>query len=227
MNLAEAADLLKVHREEWDDGSLRDLAVFGSVARGEAHPESDVDFLLDFTRPVGLLHLVRFKLVFEELLRRRIDVVTPGGLKAALRDEVLADALSVLGAAPHGALPPRRKRWRWRVEEMLSALERIERYTAGLTFQAFEQSELVRDAVLHNLLVVGESVNYLPEEVRLLHPEVPWGELRHVRHLIAHDYFGLDVALLWETVRRELPALTPLLRSVVQKSPPSLRGGAV
>ncbi|AFZ68547.1 HepT-like ribonuclease domain-containing protein [Deinococcus peraridilitoris] len=220
VKLADAVALLRVHREEWDDGSLADLSVFGSVAHDQARPESDVDFLLTFARPVGLLHLVRFKLIFEDILQRRVDVVTPGGLKSALRADVLADALSVTGEAQaRGA--PRVKRWRWRVQEMQAALGRIGRYTTGLTVEDFEQSELVRDAVLHNLLVVGESVAYLPEEVRLLHPDLPWDELRQVRHLIAHDYFGLDVQLLWHTVTVELPALAPQLARVIEKRAPT------
>ena len=217
VNLAEAAHLLRLHCEEWDDASLADLAVFGSVARGEAHEGSDVDVLLTFRREVGLLTLARLKLAFEDVLGRRVDVVTPGGLKAPLRAEVLADAVNVFGEAARLPVQPRRKRWRWRVEEMLACLRRVEKYTANLSFASFQESELVQDAVLLNLLRIGESVAYLPEEVRALHPEVPWEQLRQVRHLIAHDYFGLDLNLLWFTLQHELPPLAPLLAHIAQQ----------
>ncbi|WP_157463567.1 HepT-like ribonuclease domain-containing protein [Deinococcus pimensis] len=217
VSLPDVVDLLRLHREEWDDGSVRELEVFGSFARGAAGPESDVDFLLSFTRPVGLLHLVRFKLVFEELLGRRVDVVTPGGLKAALRAEVLEDALSVTRFEAPRDGGPRPKRWRWRVRDMVAALERVARFTADLDEAAFHASELVQDAVLLNLLRVGESVSYLPDELRLLHPEVPWERLRQVRHLVAHDYFGLDLSLVWTTVREELPPVTAALREVAER----------
>lgn len=216
MRLSEAAELLKLHRDDWDDGALADLRVFGSVARGAAGEESDVDLLVEFARPAGLLDLVRLKLAFEDVLRRRVDVTTEAALFPALRAEVGEDAVSLWDdRATSPARPPRRKRWRWRVEDMLEGLDRIARYVEGLDEAAFRTDELRRDAVLHNLMRVGETVNYLPEEVRVLHREVPWAELRQVRHLIAHDYFGVDVGLLWRTVTVELPALRAALRGVL------------
>lgn len=217
-------EILRTHEEEWNDGRLADLAVFGSVARDEARPESDVDFLLAFARPSGLLDLVRFKLLFEDLLGRRVDVVTPLGLKPTLREEVLQDAVSVRTARVPDRKGPRRKRWRWRVEEMVARLERVQGYVTGLEYEAFLASDVTRDAVLLNLLQVGEAVSYLPDEVRLLHPDVPWAELRQVRHLIAHDYFGLDWSLVWHTLQHDLPRLIAQLRRVAQKYPPERAG---
>ena len=217
MKLEEAAALLLLHRADWDDGSLDDLAVFGSVARGEAREDSDVDVMLTFGRPVGLLHLVRCKLAFEEILGRRVDVVTPRGLHGDLREDVLEDAVSVLGDLPVHKQEARRKRWRWRLENVLAALEKTRRYTEGLDYAAFLRRELVRDAVLHNLMLAGENVNYLPPDLKLLHPELPWEGLHQVRHLIAHEYFGLDLELVWHTVRAELPPLLPLLARVLEK----------
>ena len=213
----DVVDLLRLHREDWDDGSVADLEVFGSFAHDSARADSDVDFLITFREPVGMLHLVRFKLIFEELLDRRVDVVTPDGLKSPLRTEVLADALSVTRPETPRAGPGRPKRWRWRVRDMVDALERVTRYTETLDEAAFRASDLVQDAVLLNLLRVGESVNYLPEDLRRLHADVPWEELKQVRHLIAHDYFGLDVGLLWQTVRVELPPVHTALRAVAER----------
>lgn len=216
MRLSEAAELLKLHRDDWDDGALADLRVFGSVAHGAAGEESDVDLLVEFDRPAGLLDLVRLKLAFEDVLRRRVDVTTEAALYPALRAEVREDAVSVWAdRASTPVRPPRRKRWRWRVEDMLAGLDRIARYVEGLDEAAFRADELRRDAVLHNLMRVGETVNYLPEQVRFLHPDVPWAELRQVRHLIAHDYFGVDVGLLWRTVTVELPTVRAALRGVL------------
>ncbi|PYE55777.1 HepT-like ribonuclease domain-containing protein [Deinococcus yavapaiensis] len=217
MKLEEALERLRVHRDEWDDGSLSDLAVFGSVARGEARDESDVDFLLTFSRPTGLMTLVRFKLLFEDLLGRRVDVVTPSGLKLPLRSDVLEDAVSLVKDPPSERPRARRKRWRWRIDEMLGAISKIERYTKDLDFARFRDTDLVRDAVLHNLLVLGENVTYLPDEVKLVHADVPWEELRQMRHLVAHDYFGLDMLLLWFTIRHDLPEVKEQLERVAKR----------
>ena len=67
------------------------IGVFGSVARGEDRPESDVDVLVEFAGPADLLDLVRVKLALEEVLHRRVDVVTPGGIRPQHRVEIYRD----------------------------------------------------------------------------------------------------------------------------------------
>jgi len=81
------------------DGELREmgvarLLVFGSVARGEERPGSDVDLLVEFDgRPVGYFHLFKVQRHLENLLGRRVDLVTVGGLRREIRDEVMAEAV--------------------------------------------------------------------------------------------------------------------------------------
>ena len=69
------------------------LAIFGSVARGEATADSDVDLLVDFEEGADLLDQVGLKLELEELLNRRVHVVTPGSLNKYIRDTVLKEAV--------------------------------------------------------------------------------------------------------------------------------------
>jgi uncharacterized protein len=69
------------------------ISLFGSVARDEAQEGSDVDLLVEFSEPVGLFHFVRLKRYLEELLGARVDLVTPGALKAQLRERILSEAI--------------------------------------------------------------------------------------------------------------------------------------
>ena len=71
---------------------MKSLKLFGSVVRGEARPESDIDILVEFVRPVGLLAFVRLKHRLAELLGRPVDLVTPEALKPTLRDGILNEA---------------------------------------------------------------------------------------------------------------------------------------
>jgi predicted nucleotidyltransferase len=72
------------------------LALFGSVARGEATPESDIDLLVEFDRPVGLFELFALQDSLEALFGRPVDVGTARGLKERIRPKVLAEAVRVL-----------------------------------------------------------------------------------------------------------------------------------
>lgn len=84
--------ILNRHRAELSALGVKSLKLFGSVVRGEDRPESDIDILVEFSRPVGLLAFVRLKQRLTELLGRPVDLVTPEALKPALRDGILHEA---------------------------------------------------------------------------------------------------------------------------------------
>lgn len=105
--------------------------------------------------------------------------------------------------------------WRFRVRDILAALAAIARYTDGMSYEDFLADDRTRDAVIRNLTTMGESVRWIPGQVLDAHPEVPWQDMRAVRNVVVHEYFGVDPAILWETVRGDLPPLVPLLEGVL------------
>ncbi|MFC4454963.1 HepT-like ribonuclease domain-containing protein [Deinococcus sonorensis] len=217
--LQEIAAHLREHRHLWQQLDVSRVRLFGSVARDDAHPDSDVDVLIDFQGERGLFDLVQAVWLFEDLLGRRTDVVTEGALHPPLRRPALHDALDVMdpGARPAGG-PDGHKRWRWRVQALLNALAAIRHATRGLDEAQFAADPLVQDAVLMNLLRLGEGSKFVPQRLQDEHPEVPWNALRSIRNLIAHDYFGIDLALLWHTVTVDLPALRPRLEQLLART---------
>ena len=72
-----------------------EIGIFGSVARGEDTAESDVDILVEFTSPIGLFDFLRLEKYLSEILGRKVDLVSRKGVKPAIRDEVLKDAVYV------------------------------------------------------------------------------------------------------------------------------------
>jgi uncharacterized protein len=95
MKRDDALRILAAHREEFATLGVRDLAVFGSVARDEAGEGSDVDVLVDYVPGTRLSYFRVFELQerLEELLGAKVDLVTMGGLRAELRDGILAEAI--------------------------------------------------------------------------------------------------------------------------------------
>ena len=176
-----------------------------------------MDVLVEFAGPAGLLSQVRLIWLFERLLGRRTDVVTAAALKAPLREAVLEDAVDVLSPAfPVPTVRPSSKRWQWRVGELIAVLERLAHLTAGLDFARFSAEQTLQEAALLNLLRLGEGTKFVPQEVQDAHPEVPWAELRGTRNLIAHDYFGLDLNLIWHSLTLELPPLKRHFRVLLE-----------
>lgn len=95
MNLSFALEQLRQNRHRWKAFGVRRLYIFGSVADESAHPESDVDILVDFAKPQGLFRLIRVRQVFEDILKRRVDVVTRDALKGPLRESVLRNLVEI------------------------------------------------------------------------------------------------------------------------------------
>jgi hypothetical protein len=93
MTLEEVRAVLDEHREELQKYHVQRLRVFGSVARGEARADSDVDFLVDFSKPHTLFTLAGLKVALQDLLGCDVDVGTPDSLRDRVRDEVLAEAV--------------------------------------------------------------------------------------------------------------------------------------
>jgi uncharacterized protein with HEPN domain len=76
-------------------------------------------------------------------------------------------------------MPPRD--WVFRIHDILDAIAKIHRYISGVDFDAFENDEEIMDAVIHNLTVIGEAANHMPDDIRRLHPEIPWRQMIEVR----------------------------------------------
>jgi predicted nucleotidyltransferase len=85
--------LLKSHKRQLKKFGVRSVSIFGSIARNQVRKHSDVDLLVDFDRPIGLFEFARLKLYLEELLARKVDLVTPEALRKEFRESILREAI--------------------------------------------------------------------------------------------------------------------------------------
>jgi uncharacterized protein with HEPN domain len=90
------------------------------------------------------------------------------------------------------------------LEDIRSALARIERYTTGMQREQFLVDEKTIDAVVRNLEIIGEAVRWLPDDFKLQYLGVPWGPIAGLRNRIVHDYFGLDLEIIWQVLQTSL-----------------------
>jgi uncharacterized protein len=84
---------LKSRKRRLKKFGIHSLSIFGSVARGQAHKNSDVDILVDFERPVGLFEFARLKMYLEDILEHPVDLVTPEALRQEFREDILREAI--------------------------------------------------------------------------------------------------------------------------------------
>jgi uncharacterized protein with HEPN domain len=104
--------------------------------------------------------------------------------------------------------------------DIKKSCERIVRYTAGLTRDQVYVDEMRFDAVLFNLHVIGEAVKNLPLDLREKHSDIAWREIAGLRDFVAHAYFALDLDILWDAIRQDVPALLSRAQEMIDQESP-------
>ncbi|MBN1586564.1 MAG: DUF86 domain-containing protein [Candidatus Omnitrophica bacterium] len=91
------------------------------------------------------------------------------------------------------------------IQNMVDACERIPRYVQGMSVEDFQKDEKTRDAVLRSLEIIGEAAKHVPEEFRNQHARIEWRKLCGLRDVVVHEYFGLDLEIVWDLIQNEVP----------------------
>jgi uncharacterized protein with HEPN domain len=104
---------------------------------------------------------------------------------------------------------------RERLTDILEALEKIERYTPRGK-QAFENDEMFQVWVVRHLQIIGEAAGRISIDTQMRFPEVPWGKMIGMRHVLVHGYFEIDLEIVWAAIEKDLPSLKEQIQSVQQ-----------
>jgi uncharacterized protein with HEPN domain len=100
------------------------------------------------------------------------------------------------------------------VEDIETALGRIDSYIAALNREDFLADQKTIDAVVRNLEIIGEAVRWLPTDFKEQHAFVPRPQIADLRNRIVHDYFGLDLEIIWQVLETSLPEFKQQLASI-------------
>lgn len=103
------------------------------------------------------------------------------------------------------------------IEHILDAIRKIESFTKGITYQKFKNNELVTDAVLRNLEIIGEAVKNISQKTRDAHPLVEWRKIAGLRDILIHAYPNVNLSVVWDIVTTNLEKLKEDLKKVYEK----------
>ena len=103
------------------------------------------------------------------------------------------------------------------VEDILEAMDKIERYIKDLRYEEFVKNEMVVDAVIRNLEIIGEASRNIPEDAREKHPEIPWKRMIGLRNIAIHEYFGIDLSIIWEIITKNIPETRPVIKEMLKE----------
>jgi Uncharacterized conserved protein len=93
------------------------------------------------------------------------------------------------------------------IGDMIESAQKIMFYTKDMTFTDFETDNRTIDAVIRNFEIIGEAANRLEEAYKVINPDIEWNHLRGFRNRVIHEYFGIDLEIVWQIIEEDLPNL--------------------
>ncbi len=96
---------------------------------------------------------------------------------------------------------------RFRLQDILDAIDRISSYVEGITYEDFLADRKTQDAVTRNVEIIGEAARSLSEQFKQEHSSIPWQDIVDMRNVIVHHYFGILPDVVWDVIENELPSL--------------------
>ncbi|NWQ40287.1 DUF86 domain-containing protein [Bacillus sp. EB106-08-02-XG196] len=102
------------------------------------------------------------------------------------------------------------------LEDILAAAIKVEKYIKGLSFDEFVDNDLVSDAVIKNILVIGEATKNIPDVIRNVNPEIEWRKMAGMRDMMIHGYFSINERIVWDVVQNKIPPLKKQVEQLLQ-----------
>jgi len=101
--------------------------------------------------------------------------------------------------------------------DIIEAISKILTYTTGKGFKSFSSDGMTIDAVVRNFEILGEAAKHISPALKDKYPDIPWQEMTAMRNKVIHEYFGVDVEIIWETVNNILPELLKVLKKTCKQ----------
>lgn len=102
------------------------------------------------------------------------------------------------------------------LNDIINSINKIQIYTTNLTYDSLCEDNKTLDAVVHNLLIIGEATKQIPNSIRLKYPQIEWKQIAGLRDIIAHTYFSINSKIVWDVIQTELDPLKNSVTIILQ-----------
>ncbi len=109
------------------------------------------------------------------------------------------------------------RNWKFRLEDINEALNFIKEYVKDMDAISWAKDRKTIDAVIRNLEIIGEAANHIPDSIQSKYTKIPWAQMKGMRNILIHEYFGVDSEVLWKTINDDLPRLKIQIQTLLSE----------
>ena len=102
------------------------------------------------------------------------------------------------------------------INDILKCIKKIKRYIKSLDFDSFILDEIIYDAVIRNLEIIGEASNKIPKSIQKNYDQIEWRKISGLRNILIHNYSGIDDDIIWDVIKKKLPVLEKQLKLILK-----------
>ena len=103
------------------------------------------------------------------------------------------------------------------INDILKCIKKIKRYIKSLDFDSFILDEIIYDAVIRNLEIIGEASNKIPKSIQKNYDHIEWRKISGLRNILIHNYSGIDDDIIWDVIKKKLPVLEKQLKLILKE----------
>ncbi len=108
---------------------------------------------------------------------------------------------------------------RVRLQHILDAIIELENYLASADYSVFVSNSMMKFASIKQLEIIGEASDHLTDELKAMHTEIAWTQIKALRNIFVHEYFGIDTKVVWDIITNDLPGLKEKVSQVLVRLP--------
>ena len=100
------------------------------------------------------------------------------------------------------------------LNDINDSIEKINQFVGDMDYDTFVRDGKTTYAVIRALEIIGEATKKLPDDFKAKHNKLPWTEMSGMRNKLIHEYFGVDVRVVWKTITEDIPAIAPIIKEI-------------